>query len=120
MIPEGGFLAVPRDPMTSAIGKSNVLILGDSAGFVNMNKIKGLHNAIESGMIAAKAIAATLNNPEGAALRYTQMLDSSSVAKEMHSAQNFRQTVAKFGPTIGFPLSAVSGSAAEIQGRAGL
>jgi electron-transferring-flavoprotein dehydrogenase len=109
MIPEGGFRAVPRDPMTSAIGKSNVLILGDSAGFVNMNKIKGLHNAIESGMIAAKAIAASANNPEGVALRYTQMLDTSSVAKEMHSAENFRQTVAKFGPTIGFPLSAVSG-----------
>lgn len=109
MIPEGGFFAVPRDPMTSAIGKSNVLILGDSAGFVNMNKIKGLHNAIESGMIAAKAIAASANNPEGVALRYTQMLDTSSVAKEMRSAQNFRQTVAKFGPTIGFPLSAVSG-----------
>jgi electron-transferring-flavoprotein dehydrogenase len=109
MIPEGGFLAVPRDPLTSAVGKSNVLILGDSAGFVNMNKIKGLHNALESGMIAAKAIAATLNNPEGAALRYTQMLDISGVSKEMRSAQNFRQTVAKFGPTIGFPLSAVSG-----------
>ena len=59
MIPEGGLNAVPRDPMTGAIGKSNVLILGDSAGFVNMNKIKGLHNAIESGMIAAKAVAAT-------------------------------------------------------------
>ena len=109
MIPEGGFHAVPRDPLTSAIGKSNVLILGDSAGFVNMNKIKGLHNALESGMIAAKAVAATLANPEGAALRYTQLLDSSSVAKEMRSAENFRQTVAKFGPTIGFPLSAVSG-----------
>jgi electron-transferring-flavoprotein dehydrogenase len=109
MIPEGGFHAVPRDPMTSAIGKSNVLILGDSAGFVNMNKIKGLHNAIESGMIAAKAIVATANNFDGAALRYTQILDTSSVAKEMRSAENFRQTVAKFGPTIGFPLSAVSG-----------
>ena len=109
MIPEGGFYAVPRDPMTSAIGKSNVLILGDSAGFVNMNKIKGLHNAIESGMIAAKAIVATANNSDGAALRYTQMLDTSAVAKEMRTAENFRQTVAKFGPTIGFPLSAISG-----------
>ena len=109
MIPEGGFHAVPRDPMTSAIGKSNVLILGDSAGFVNMNKIKGLHNAIESGVIAAKAIAATAKNPDGVALRYTQMLDTSGMAREMRSAENFRQTVAKFGPTAGFPLSAVSG-----------
>jgi electron-transferring-flavoprotein dehydrogenase len=109
MIPEGGLLAVPRDPMTNSIGRSNVLIIGDSAGFVNMNKIKGLHNAIESGMIAAKAVSSTLINPEAAALRYTQMLDSSSVEKEMRSARNFRQTVAKFGPTVGYPLSVFSG-----------
>jgi electron-transferring-flavoprotein dehydrogenase len=108
MIPEGGWNAVPRDPMTGAIGKSNVLILGDSAGFVDMLKIKGLHNAIESGIIAAKAVAATLNNPESAALRYTQMLDSSDVAKQMRSAHNFRQTITKFGPTLGLPLSAIS------------
>ena len=36
------------------------------------------------------------------------MLDSSDVARQMRHAQNFRQTIAKFGPTIGFPLSAVS------------
>ena len=58
MIPEGGWRAVPRDPITGTIGKGNVLILGDSAGFVNMLKIKGLHNAIDSGIQAAKAIAA--------------------------------------------------------------
>jgi electron-transferring-flavoprotein dehydrogenase len=56
MIPEGGYYAIPRDPETGSIGKGNVMILGDSAGFVNMHKIKGLHNAIDSGMQAAKAI----------------------------------------------------------------
>ncbi len=60
MIPEGGWYAVPRDPQTSSIGKGNVMILGDSAGFVNMLKIKGLHNAIDSGIQAAKAIVASL------------------------------------------------------------
>lgn len=108
LIPEGGYLAVPRDPMTGSIGKSNVVILGDSAGFVNMHKIKGLHNAIESGIIAARAVAATYTNPPAAAVRYTQMLEASDIDKEMRSAQNFRQTVAKLGPTIGFPMSAIS------------
>ncbi len=109
MIPEGGYYAIPRDPQTNSIGKANVMILGDSAGFVNMLKIKGLHNAIDSGMQAAKAIAQSLGNPETAASRYTESIDQSNVAKEMKSARNFRQTVAKFGPLQGMPLSVLGG-----------
>ena len=105
MIPEGGLYAIPRDPVTGAIGKGNVLILGDSAGLVNMCKIKGLHNAIESGIAAGKAIALTLQTPANAAERYTALLNDSPVMKEMESAKNFRQTVAKFGPLQGMPLS---------------
>jgi len=109
MIPEAGFRAVPREPQTGSIGKANVLILGDSAGFVNMLKIKGLHNAIDSGMIAADAIVENLENPESAAVRYTELIDKSAVGKEMESAKNFRQTVAKFGPLQGMPLSIFGG-----------
>ena len=105
MIPEGGYYAVPRDEKTGAIGKANVMILGDSAGFVNMLKIKGLHNAIDSGIQSAKAIVETLDNPQAAAARYTELIDASNVAKEMYSAKNFRQTVARFGPLQGMPLS---------------
>ncbi len=109
MIPEGGYYAIPRDPETDSIGKGNVMILGDSAGFVNMHKIKGLHNAIESGMKAAKAIANCLDNPEATASKYTELVDQSNIAKEMKSAKNFRQTVAKFGPLQGMPLSILGG-----------
>jgi electron-transferring-flavoprotein dehydrogenase len=109
MIPEGGFYAIPRDPQTGNIGKSNVIILGDSAGFVNMLKIKGLHNAIDSGMQAAKAIAETLDEPELAASRYTGLIERSNITKEMKSARNFRQTVARFGPLQGMPLSVLGG-----------
>jgi len=105
MIPEGGWYAVPRDAATGAIGKGNCLILGDSAGFVNMLKIKGLHNAIDSGMRAAKAIAGSGDAPQGAALKYTELILNSNVAREMKRAATFRQTVAKFGPLIGMPLS---------------
>jgi electron-transferring-flavoprotein dehydrogenase len=105
MIPEGGCYAVPRDPQTGNIGKGNCVIVGDSAGFVNMLKIKGVHNAIGSGMAAANAIAETLNVPQTTAARYTELIDRSNVAKEMTSARNFRQTVAKFGPLLGMPLS---------------
>jgi electron-transferring-flavoprotein dehydrogenase len=105
MIPEGGWNAIPRDPISGAIGKGNVIILGDSAGFVNMLKIKGLHNAIDSGMMAARAITETIDNPRESAVRYTDLLLKSNVAKEMKSAANFRQTVARFGPLQGMPLS---------------
>lgn len=109
MIPEGGYYAIPRDPQTNSIGKANVMILGDSAGFVNMLKIKGLHNAIDSGMQAAKAISQSLDEPVAAAEKYTELIDQSNVAKEMKSAKNFRQTVAKFGPLQGMPLSVLGG-----------
>jgi len=109
MIPEGGFYAVPRDPQTGSIGKANVMILGDSAGFVNMLKIKGLHNAIDSGIQAAKAIAEAIDNPEQAAVKYTELVEQSNIAKEMKSARNFRQTVARFGPLQGMPLSVLGG-----------
>jgi electron-transferring-flavoprotein dehydrogenase len=109
MIPEGGYYAVPRDTETGAIGRGNCVILGDSAGFVNMLKIKGLHNAIDSGMQAAKAIAESFDNPEATAARYTELIDGSNIAKEMKSAKNFRQTIAKFGPLQGMPLSVLGG-----------
>ncbi|MCJ7693374.1 MAG: 4Fe-4S dicluster domain-containing protein, partial [Sedimentisphaerales bacterium] len=76
-----------------------------SAGFVNMLKIKGLHNAIDSGIQAAKAIAQNIESPIAAAAKYTELIESSNVYKEMLSAKNFRQTVAKFGPLQGMPLS---------------
>ncbi len=105
MIPEGGYYAIPRDPENGNIGKANVMILGDSAGFVNMLKIKGLHNAIDSGIQVAKAITETLENPETAASVYSELIERSNIGREMKSAKNFRQTVAKFGPLQGMPLS---------------
>ncbi len=105
MIPEGGYYAVPRDPQTGAIGKANCMILGDGAGFVNMLKIKGIHNAIDSGMLAAKAIVENLDKQQKTATRYTELVDASNIDVEMKSAKNFRHAIAKFGPLQGMPLS---------------
>ena len=109
MIPEGGWLAVPRHPAGRTIGHENVVIMGDAAGFVNMTKIKGLHNAIASGLLAAQAAAQSLAKPQEFAQVYTNLVEESPLADEMMKAENFRQTVAKLGPTIGFPLSALAG-----------
>ncbi|MHC4483059.1 MAG: electron transfer flavoprotein-ubiquinone oxidoreductase, partial [Planctomycetota bacterium] len=115
MIPEGGYHAIPRNPQTGSIGKANVMIIGDSAGFVNMLKIKGLHNAIDSGIFAAKAIAETIDTPKTAAPRYTELIEQSNITTEMKSAMNFRQTVAKFGPLQGMPLSVFGGLLPEFE-----
>ena len=109
MIPEGGLYAMPRCPETGAIGRGNVMLVGDSAGFVNMLKIKGLHNAIESGIAAGTAAADNLDAPQGLAGVYTRLLDGTGVLKELETAKNFRQTVAKFGPLQGMPLSVLGG-----------
>ncbi len=109
MIPEGGYYAVPREPATGAIGKGNVLIIGDSAGFVNMLKIRGLHLAIDSGIKAGRAVVENIDNPGGAAPRYTELVDGSNIGKEMRSARNFRQTVGKLGPLMGMPMSVLGG-----------
>jgi electron-transferring-flavoprotein dehydrogenase len=109
MIPEGGYCALPRNPATSAIGKGNVLLLGDSAGFVNMLKIKGVHNAIKSGIAAGQAIAECTNNPAAMASKYTELLNMAGVIEEMRQAAKFRQTVAKLGPLFGMPLSVLGG-----------
>jgi len=117
MIPEGGLRALPRDPGTGAIGRHNVLLLGDSAGFVNMLKIKGLHNAISSGIAAGQAAADCLDTPSKAAVRYTRNLESLGVIREMHSARNFRQTVAALGNSLGLPLSALGGRLPGFKGH---
>jgi electron-transferring-flavoprotein dehydrogenase len=109
MIPEGGFFALPRNPKTSAVGKGNVLILGDGAGLVNMLKIKGLHNAIKSGIAAGEAIAECTNNLDAAASKYTELLNMSGVMEEMKTAAKFRQIVAKMGPLVGMPMSVLAG-----------
>ncbi len=109
MIPEGGLYAIPRCPKTGTIGRSNVMLLGDSAGLVNMCKIKGMHNAIESGIAAANAIAESIDEPKGLARIYTLKLEQAGVLKEMATAKNFRQTVAKFGNLQGMPLSVLGG-----------
>ncbi len=114
MVPEGGYYAIPRYKQLSNNGKAkntvgykNVMIIGDSAGFVNMHKIKGLHNAIESGALAGKASIQCLKDPDKAAEVYTHLLEQNSVINEMKSARNFRAIVAKLGSTIGLPFSMV-------------
>jgi len=103
-IPEGGYYA---------IGKVNVpgaLVVGDGAGLVNMEKIKGIHNAMWSGMVAAETIAdglAEAGAGEVALKGYQDRLEAAGVLPEMRHARNYRQAF-KWGLYVGAPLSQVA------------
>ena len=87
-INEGGFQSIPR--LTFPGG----LIVGCSAGFLNVPKIKGTHNAMKSGMVAAEAIAGALAENPGAGgmevVDYTDRLRRSWVWDELYRVRNVR------------------------------
>ncbi|MDC8011122.1 electron transfer flavoprotein-ubiquinone oxidoreductase [Tahibacter soli] len=75
----GGWQALPRCEMPGA------LLIGDAAGTLNVPKIKGTHQALRSGMLAAEHIAAT-NSVEG----WDAKLRASAVGKELHKVRNIK------------------------------
>ncbi len=80
---EGGYQSLPRVEMPGA------LLIGDSAGLVNVPKIKGVHQAMRSGLLAAEHLAesahATLSS-EG----FDQRLRASPVVAELKKVRNIR------------------------------
>ncbi|TPP40893.1 Electron transfer flavoprotein-ubiquinone oxidoreductase [Fasciola gigantica] len=85
---EGGLQSVPR--LTVPGG----LLIGCSAGFLNVPKIKGVHNAIRSGRIAAEAVFESLKSSTKdesiEVTAYTDALKSSPVWKELSQVRNIR------------------------------
>jgi len=85
---EGGIQSLPK--LTFAGG----LLAGDSAGFLNVPKIKGNHTAIKSGMIAAESINALLSKADATfgleCVAYSDNIKSSWLYKELHKVRNIR------------------------------
>jgi electron-transferring-flavoprotein dehydrogenase len=102
-IPEGGLSAMGK------LAAPGAMVVGDGAGFVNMEKIKGLHYAIRSGMAAAETAVDALGE-DGAAGpldAYREKLEASGMLGEFRHARNYRQSFAKGGLFVGTPLSLV-------------
>ena len=76
---EGGWQSLPKVEMPGA------LLIGDSAGLMNVPKIKGTHQAIRSGMLAAEHLAET-----GTAQGYDAKLRASPVMAELKKVRNIR------------------------------
>ena len=95
---EGGLQSVPR------LSFPGGALLGDSAGFLNVPKIKGTHTAMKSGMLAAEAVAEALANGRPAEPRsYTRRVRASWLWTELRDVRNVRPSFAKLG-TLGGAL----------------
>jgi electron-transferring-flavoprotein dehydrogenase len=82
---EGGYHAIPK--LTFPGG----MLAGCSAGFLNVAKIKGTHNAMKTGMIAAETIFKSHENLESQELKsYETSVRDSWVAKELKESRNFK------------------------------
>jgi electron-transferring-flavoprotein dehydrogenase len=89
---EGGVQSVPRLVFPGG------LLIGDSAGFLNVPKIKGTHAAMKSGMLAAEAVATALAGSRPAELvGYPEAVRASWLWEELSAARNIRPGFAKFG-----------------------
>ena len=90
-INEGGLQSIPK--LTFPGGA----IVGCSAGFLNVPKIKGSHTAMKSGMLAAEAAFDALGNEEAPANgmdSYATAIKKSWVYKELHKVRNIRPSFA--------------------------
>lgn len=79
---EGGLQSIPK--LTIPGG----LIVGDAAGFLNVAKIKGTHNAMKSGMVAAECLFAQLDATE--CTSYPEKLKQSWLWEDLYKVRNIR------------------------------
>ncbi|HEU5261199.1 MAG TPA: electron-transfer flavoprotein:ubiquinone oxidoreductase, partial [Gemmatimonadales bacterium] len=87
-IPEGGYYSVP-----ARRSGDGVVILGDSAGFVDVPSLKGIHYAVQSGILAARAIFVALKAGDASAARlaeYDRMVSDSYIVKDLYRTRNMR------------------------------
>ena len=83
---EGGFQSIPKLSFPGGI------LIGDTAGFLNVPKIKGNHTAMKSGMVAAESIIEFFDNNEGFGLEnsnYQGALEKSWVWKELKKSTKY-------------------------------
>lgn len=86
-IPEGGYWCLPRPYAAGA------MLVGDSAGFVNIRQLKGIHYAMKSGMLAAETAFEALLARDFSEQRlagYARRLSESFVVRDLYRDRNFR------------------------------
>lgn len=86
-LPEGGWNSMPK------YYEDNLMIVGDSAGFLTTARLKGVHLAIGSGICAAQAAVEAFekgDTSKDTLVRYEELVNASSIYKEMYPVRNMR------------------------------
>ena len=96
-ITKGGFNSLPT--MTFPGG----CLVGCNAGTLNFSKIKGIHTAIKSGMLAAESIFTSLKDEKTNEFSsiFNQNFNNSDLREELFKARNFGPALHKFGNILG-------------------
>lgn len=81
---EGGYQSLPRLDFPGG------LLIGDSAGFLNVPKIKGIHMAMKSGMVAAETLHQEDRENQGNFSHYQTNLEKTWLWEELYAARNIR------------------------------
>ena len=99
-ITEGGFQSVPK------LSFPGGALIGCSAGFVNVPRIKGSHNAMKTGMLAADAAydAVQAGRAGDQLVEYQAAYEKSWVYKELKQVRNAKPYLSKFGTSVGGAL----------------
>lgn len=111
-IPEGGYFSV------SATAVNGAMIIGDSAGFLNSQRLKGIHLAMKSGMIAAEIAFDALRARDASEARlaaFESAWKSSWAGRELWHVRNYHQ-----GFEHGFWRGAASAAFQYITGGRGI
>src|SRR5438270_8579269 len=99
-ITEGGYQSVPK------LSFPGGALIGCAAGFVNVPRIKGVHNAMGTGMLAGEHIAAALaaGRANDELSEYENAWRDSAVGRDLHRVRNVKPLWSKFGTIIGVAL----------------
>jgi len=87
-LPYGGWWAIPP------LAGDGWMIIGDSAGFLNSQRLKGIHLAIKSGMLAAETAFDALKSSDCSATKlgaFQQRVENSWMKEELWKVRNFHQ-----------------------------
>jgi electron-transferring-flavoprotein dehydrogenase len=101
VIPEGGYFSLPR------LYAPGALLTGDSAGFVHVSQLKGVHLAMKTGMLAAEQAFSALEKDdvsEEGLKGYQDAVHRHPITRSLWKDRNFRQ-VFRHGLPVGLVLS---------------
>jgi electron-transferring-flavoprotein dehydrogenase len=111
-LPAGGYYSMPK------LAGDGWMVTGDSASMVDVQKLKGIHMAMKSGMLAAESALEGIikqDFSEATLSAYAKKVEDSYIGKELYRVRNFHQTLSK-GVFASLPLIAIQ----EVTGGRGL